>query len=145
MSPWLPEGPEFWIGVGVQKWVAGLPCAAIRVVTVWRSILECWPPPAFRLWPTHLSGEWGGVGFPLPWEETGDGTRPVVNSRPIWYPADRGQVGVNLIPPCVRVFGPSEPWASPAGGREFKKGTPGRFRCDPRRPRGTPGRSTRGV
>ena len=30
----------------------------------------------FRPWPTHLSCECGGVGFPL-WEETGDGTLPV--------------------------------------------------------------------
>ena len=77
------------------------------------------PPPVFRPWPTHLSGEWCGVGFPRPWEETGDGTRPVMNSSPIWYPVDRGQVGKNSFPPIyVRaVFGPSEPW-EPAGGRE---------------------------
>ena len=32
-------------------------------------------------------------------EETGDGTLLVVNSSPTWYPADRGQVGVNSNPP----------------------------------------------
>ena len=69
---------------------AGLPVAVIGIVTQWRSILDAWPPPVFRPWPTHLSGVWEGVGFPHPWEETGDGTRPVMNSSPIWYPVDRG-------------------------------------------------------
>ena len=39
MSPLLPEGLGFGIGVGAMKWVVGLPFAVIGIVIQWRSIL----------------------------------------------------------------------------------------------------------
>ena len=39
LSPLLPEGLGFGIGVGAMKCVVGLPFAVIGIVTQWRSIL----------------------------------------------------------------------------------------------------------
>ena len=94
----------FGLGWARRSEVQACPSAVIGVVTQWRSILECWPPPAFRPWPTHLSGECGGGWFP-----------PLGGNRG-WYPAcyelkphlvarGQGPGGRFSIPPCARVFG----------------------------------------